>query len=107
MLYYSSGVLWPIQIQVLYATKPITIGLYAIGLGLAGAMGAPIAGFIMASADQARWQFTVFTALLTIVSGCQAIVGMSKLELHSPKVDNRLSVPQVQARIFRLQSSFV
>jgi hypothetical protein len=40
-------------------------------------MGAPIAGFIMSSADQARWQFTAFTALLTIVSGCQAIVGLS------------------------------
>ena len=58
MLYYSTGVLWPEQIQALYSTNYTIIGLYAMAFGLAGAIFAPIAGWLMVRTDGARWLLT-------------------------------------------------
>lgn len=74
MLYYSTGILWPIQVQVLYSSILIDIGWYAIALGICGAISAPIGGWAMKKYGHARWMFTGFVLILTLVSGLQATV---------------------------------
>ena len=74
MLYYSSAILWPEQIQLLYATEPYTIGLYSIAFGLGGTLCGPIAGWLVGRYSRTRVLLVLFTVGTTIASGLMAIV---------------------------------
>jgi hypothetical protein len=73
MLYYSTAVLWPQQIQALYSTNLITIGWYASILGMVGIITSPIFGFLMIF-GHARLLLIFIIALGTVAAGCMAIV---------------------------------
>lgn len=74
MIFYSTGVIWPEQIQILYTQEPIKVGLYSIATGASGALASPIIGKIITRVDQTRTVLVIAVALLTLVSGLQAIV---------------------------------
>jgi hypothetical protein len=75
MLYYSSAVLWPLQVQILYATDPIIIGAYSGASGMGSIFFGPLFGLVFQRyARHGRWVFTSWVALVTITCGCQAIV---------------------------------
>lgn len=74
MLYYSSGVLWPQQIQALYTQNNINIGWYASALGLGGSVFGPIFGWLFMKYRNGHIQLPVILGMMTIVSGAQAIV---------------------------------
>lgn len=74
MIFYSTGVIWPEQIQILYTQEPIKIGLYSIATGASGAIASPIVGKIIAHVNQTRLVLVIAVGLLTLVSGLQAIV---------------------------------
>lgn len=74
MLYYSTAILWPEQIQALYTTKPYIIGLYAMAFGLGGTLFGPPAGLIVKAFSQTRWILVAFTIVTTLCSGLMAIV---------------------------------
>lgn len=77
MLYYSTAVLWPLQVQVLYATDPIKIGAYSGAFTLAAMPFAPIFGmFFERYAKYGRWILSSWVAMVTLFGGCQAIVCM-------------------------------
>jgi hypothetical protein len=57
MLYYSTLILWPLQIQTFYATNSTTIGLYSMAFSLSGATTALIFGPCFERVNQARWIF--------------------------------------------------
>lgn len=80
MLFYSTAVLWPIQIQALYTTTPITIGLYSMAIGASGSLFSPIIGLAFERIGHSRWFFTAVVAVLCLMCGLQAIV--SKWSLH-------------------------
>ena len=74
MLYYSTAVLWPQQVAVLYTQKPSDIGWYSSTVGMAGSIVGPIAGWVFIRVGHARWVLTTTVFLLSVVSGAQAIV---------------------------------
>jgi len=74
MLYYSTAVLWPQQIQVLYTTNPIDVGWYASALGCAGIPTSVLTGFLFARVGHARIMFTIIIALGTLGAGLMALV---------------------------------
>ncbi|KAK9379740.1 trichothecene efflux pump [Kockiozyma suomiensis] len=74
MVYYSTAVLWPQQVQRLYTTSYIGIGLYSCTLSLSGAVFAPVAGYVFVKLRHARILFTVSVVGLTICAGAQASV---------------------------------
>ncbi|KAI9735349.1 MAG: hypothetical protein M1818_006544 [Claussenomyces sp. TS43310] len=76
MLYYSTAVLWPQQIQALYSTNLITVGWFASVLGMCGIVASPVFGYLF-TFGHARWLFTFIIALATVASGCMAIVSPS------------------------------
>ncbi|OCK73657.1 trichothecene efflux pump [Lepidopterella palustris CBS 459.81] len=73
MLYYSTAVLWPQQVQALYTRDLIKIGWYASSLGMAGIISSPIFGFLF-TLGHARLLFIFIIAIGTIASGCMAVV---------------------------------
>jgi hypothetical protein len=73
MLYYSTAILWPQQVQALYTTDLIKIGWYASSLGIAGIISSVIFGFLMTKVN-ARYLFGFIILNGTIASGCMAIV---------------------------------
>lgn len=73
MLYYSTAILWPQQIQALYTTDLIKIGWYASALGIAGIISSPLFGFLMTRVS-AQYLFIFIILNGTIASGCMAIV---------------------------------
>jgi MFS family permease len=73
MLYYSTAILWPQQIQALYTTDLVKIGWYASALGIAGITASPIFGFLMTKIS-AQYLFIFIILNGTIASGCMAIV---------------------------------
>ena len=75
MLYYSTLILWPLQISTLYTTNETTIGLYSMSLSLGGLIGGAIFGLVLDRVNQARWILTGVCLTLTALSGAQAVVG--------------------------------
>ncbi|KAI9743687.1 MAG: hypothetical protein M1818_003003 [Claussenomyces sp. TS43310] len=75
MIYYSTLILWPEEIQVLFTTEPITIGLYSMAIGMGGLLGGLIAGVLFQRINHARWLLTGLITVFTACSGLQAIVG--------------------------------
>jgi hypothetical protein len=73
MLYYSSLILFPLEIQVLFATTT-QIGLYSMALGLGGFAGSIAAGILFKMVDQARWMLVAIVIIATLFSGLQALV---------------------------------
>ena len=74
MLYYSTAVLWPLQIEALYNTHPIIVGLYSMALGAGGSVFSPIIGMAFEKIGHARLFFTIIVGLLCLFCGLQAIV---------------------------------
>jgi lipid-binding SYLF domain-containing protein len=79
MLYYSTLILWPIQIQTFYATDSVQIGLYGMSWGWGSMIGALVMGFIVEKINHARLMLTLSALLMTVFIGTQAIVGMLHL----------------------------
>jgi hypothetical protein len=77
MLYYSTAVLWPQQVQALYTSDLIKIGWYASSLGIAGIISSPIFG-VLFTLGHARLLFIFIIVLGTVASGCMAIVCTSR-----------------------------
>lgn len=77
MLYYSTAVLWPQQVQGLYTQDLIKIGWYASSLGIAGIIASPIFG-VLFTLGHARILFFFIILLGTVASGCMAIVCTSQ-----------------------------
>jgi MFS family permease len=73
MIYYSTAVLWPQQVQALYTTDLIKVGWYASALGIAGIISSPIFGWLFTK-GHARILFVFIIALGTISSGAMAVV---------------------------------
>lgn len=74
MLFYSTAILWPLQVQTLYATNDINIGLYSSASGLGGMALGWLFGIASKKLPHIRWQLVIVMAALTLLSGCQAIV---------------------------------
>ncbi|EXJ90159.1 hypothetical protein A1O3_03228 [Capronia epimyces CBS 606.96] len=72
MLYYSIAVLWPAQVQALYATSNLNIGWYAAAGGLSSIIFCPIFGILQKKLPHSRWQLLVYTGCMTICCGCLA-----------------------------------
>lgn len=72
MLYYSIAVLWPIQVQSLYATDSINIGWYSSVGGLAAFLTCPLIGYAQKWLQHSRWQLLFYTVLMTIFCACLA-----------------------------------
>lgn len=75
ILYYSSLILWPLQIVTFYTTDSTTIGLYSLAFSLGGCIGALLFALVLEKVNQARWILTAVCVLTTLFIGCQAIVG--------------------------------
>jgi MFS-type transporter involved in bile tolerance (Atg22 family) len=75
MLYYSTLILWPIQIQTFYSTNSTDIGLYGMSWGCGSLIGAAFMGFVVERVNQARFLLTAVVLLMTVCIGSQAIVG--------------------------------
>lgn len=73
--YYSTAALWPQQALALYTQDDIKLGWYSSTLGLGGLAFGPVAGYMLQKVGHARVLLTTLIAILTIASGCQAIVG--------------------------------
>jgi hypothetical protein len=73
MLYYSTLILWPQEIQVLFTTDPIKIGLYSIALGGGGGPGGLLAGWLLRF-NCARWFLVSYATCLTLICGLQAVI---------------------------------
>ncbi|KAK7894311.1 hypothetical protein LTR67_006072 [Exophiala xenobiotica] len=76
MLYYSTAVLWPQQVQALYTQDLLKIGWYASALGMAGILSSPLFGFLF-TFGHARLLFIFIIVIGTVASGCMAIVSPS------------------------------
>ncbi|EXJ66790.1 uncharacterized protein A1O5_09985 [Cladophialophora psammophila CBS 110553] len=76
MLYYSTAVLWPQQVQALYTQDLLKIGWYASALGIAGILSSPLFGFLF-TFGHARILFIFIIVIGTVASGCMAIVSPS------------------------------
>lgn len=74
MLFYSTAVLWPLQVQTLYATDSIKIGLYSAASGLGGFAFGGLFGVASRIFPHLRWQFVFVMLTLTILCGAQASV---------------------------------
>jgi hypothetical protein len=74
MLYYSTPVLWPEQVQILYTTNLYTLGLYTMAFGLGGTVFGPPAGWIVKNLPNTRNILVVFTLGTTLFSGLMAVV---------------------------------
>jgi len=74
MLYYSTAVLWPQQVQVLYTQNLIDVGWYGSALGMAGIPTSVLTGVLFARLGHARIVFTVIIAVGTIGAGLMALV---------------------------------
>lgn len=77
MLYYSTLILWPLQIQTFYSTNSTTIGLYSMAFGLGGIGGSFGVAYLLSFFNQARWILTGICFCGTVFAGTQAIVGKS------------------------------
>src|ERR1700744_4310519 len=73
MLYYSTAVFWPQQVQALYTQDLLKIGWYALALGIAGILSSPLFGFLF-TFGHARILFIFIIVIGTVASGCMAIV---------------------------------
>lgn len=82
MLYYSTAVLWPQQVQGLYTQNLLKIGWYASALGMAGIISSPIIGALF-TLGHARLLFIFIILLGTVASGSMAIVCTSRYLLAS------------------------
>jgi len=76
MLYYSTAILWPQQVQALYTTDLLKIGWYASALGIAGIASSPLFGWLLTKINS-RILFIFIIVNGTIASGCMAIVSPS------------------------------
>ncbi|KAF4447577.1 trichothecene efflux pump [Fusarium austroafricanum] len=74
MLYYSTAVLWPQQVAMLYTQDIISIGWYSSTTGAAGSIIGPIGGYLFTKIGHARWVLTGTILALATVSGAQAVV---------------------------------
>ncbi|KAK7204237.1 trichothecene efflux pump [Myxozyma melibiosi] len=74
MVYYSTAILWPQQVERLYTTDYVGIGLYSCTLSLSGAIFGPVSGYVFVKFKHARILFTVLVTGVTICSGAQAVV---------------------------------
>jgi hypothetical protein len=83
MLYYSTAVLWPQQVQVLYTQNIIDVGWYGSALGMAGIPTSVLTGFLFARLGHARIVFTVIIGVGTIGAGLMALVCKSDLIFYS------------------------
>lgn len=81
MLYYSTAVLWPQQVQALYTTDLIKVGWYSSALGIAGIISSPAFGALF-TLGHARILFIFIILLGTIASGCMATVCKSPSPLR-------------------------
>lgn len=84
MLYYSTLILWPIQIQTFYTTNSTDIGLYGMSWGWGSLIGAGVMGSLVERVNHARFLLIAVVLLMTVCIGSQAIVG--KLHPDSHKV---------------------
>jgi hypothetical protein len=75
MVYYSSLILWPIQISTFYTTASTGIGLYSMSWGCGSLIGAGLIGFVLQKIDQSRWILTGISLFMTVTAGTQATVG--------------------------------
>ena len=74
MLFYSTAVLWPLQVSTLYATDPITIGWYSSAGGIGGVIFGPFLGLLQQNTRYSHRLLPLIVFLLTVVTGAQAIV---------------------------------
>lgn len=74
MLYYSTAVLWPQQVQVLYTQNLISVGWYGSALGMAAIPTSVLTGILFGRLGHARIMFTVIIAVGTIGAGLMALV---------------------------------
>jgi len=74
MLQYSTLVLWPQQVQVLYTTNIIDVGWYSSVLGMAGIVTSLVTGVLFSRVGHSRIMFTSIIAIGTLGAGLMALV---------------------------------
>lgn len=109
MLYYSTLILWPLQVGLFYTSDSTTIGLYSMAFSLGGYIGAILTGFLLSRFNKARWILTGICVCATAIGGAQAIVGKSCHEggfFQGPETSHSFSrltyISQESTRILRL-----
>jgi MFS family permease len=70
----STPILWPQQVRLLYTQDSRAIGWYAMAMGIGGSWGGLVAGWIVKRYGSYHIVFPTVLALLTLFSGCQAII---------------------------------
>ena len=80
MLYYSTLILWPEEIQVLFSNNTTTTGLYSMAVGLGGGVGAVLSGFLFKRINHGRLLLLAVVSAQTLCSGLQAV--LSELYFH-------------------------
>jgi hypothetical protein len=74
MSFYATAVLWPTQVQVLYAQKLFDIGWYSGATGFGGLLLGPLIGYLIVKLLHVRFQLWFYVFAVLLISGCQAIV---------------------------------
>ncbi|KIW32625.1 uncharacterized protein PV07_04156 [Cladophialophora immunda] len=68
MIYYALAILWPIQIQALYTTSNIKVGIMSCTTGLAVLVGITVTGLLFKKIGHQRWQLVAATSLLAALT---------------------------------------
>lgn len=75
IVYYSTAVLWPTQIQALYETNAAKVGGMTAIPSATSSVGGLLAGYLFSRFGHGRELFIGVTVILTAVAGAQAAVG--------------------------------
>jgi len=75
ILYYSTLIVFPLQISILWTQNPTYVGLYSTAYGWGSLVGAFVVGFILKRFDIARWMLIGTCVMLTNVIGARPVVG--------------------------------
>lgn len=74
MSFYATAVLWPTQVQTLFAKTPFDIGWYSGATGFGGLLFSVPIGYLVMKLRRVRQQLWFYVFGLLVISGCQAIV---------------------------------
>lgn len=72
MIYYSMGVLWPLQISVMYTQDQFQIGLMSCAVGSTVLLGQIFAGFLVKAIGKQKWQLFAMALSMTVCIGSMA-----------------------------------
>ncbi|KFY78876.1 hypothetical protein V499_02051 [Pseudogymnoascus sp. VKM F-103] len=69
-----------LEVQLLFATDPTTVGWYSLSYNAAATLGGVVASVMFARIRRTRWQF-----LLVTILQCVFIASMASIDQHSPR----------------------